>query len=365
MTSDGAEPPDAADGAGTPPLIFALGLRRLRYLFLGGRKGKKVNMRTFIPILALSLASIFSAAPPTCGAEEPPAWAYPMNPPDFKPRPEDGILRRVPGSSATYSVTQLRDRFLAPVWHPGDHPPLPPIVAQGRQPNVFACGFCHRADGPGGPENSSLAGLPAAYIVQQMADYKSGARKTSVPQRLPPTLMISLSKDITDAEVEAAAAYFSTLKPRANIKVVETDTVPKTFVAGWFLAASKSGEQEPIGQRIIEVPEDLEQFENRDSRAQFIAYVPVGSIAKGAALVSTGGAGKTLPCAICHGPDLKGLGGVPPIAGRSPSYVVRQLYDIQNGARAVVATQLMKATVANLTVDDMLSIAVYLASQTP
>jgi cytochrome c553 len=113
------------------------------------------------------------------------------------------------------------------------------------------------------------------------------------------------------------------------------------------------------------VPEDLEQFENRDPRSQFIAYVPIGSIAKGAALVSTGGEGKTLQCAICHGQDLKGLGGIPSIVGRSPSYVVRQLYDIQNGARAGMAAQLMKATVANLTVEDMVSIAAYLASQTP
>jgi cytochrome c553 len=177
--------------------------------------------------------------------------------------------------------------------------------------------------------------------------------------------MTSSSKDITDGEVEAAAGYFSALKPRTNIRVVETDSVPKTFVAGWFLAASKTGEKEPIGQRIIEVPENLEQFENRDPRARFIAYVPIGSIVKGAALVSTGGAGKTLQCAICHGPDLKGLGNVPPITGRSPSYVVRQLYDIQSGARAGVATQLMKQTVANLTIDDMVSIAAYLASLTP
>jgi cytochrome c553 len=230
---------------------------------------------------------------------------------------------------------------------------------------VFACGFCHRADGSGGPENSSLAGLPAAYIVQQMADFKTGVRKSAVPKRGPVALMISLSKDITDAEVEAAAIYFSALRPRINISVVETDRVPPSFVAGWFLAASKTGEKEPIGQRIIEVPEDLEQFENRDPRSRFIAYVPAGSVAKGSALVNTGGAGKTLQCTICHGPDLKGLGGIPPIAGRSPSYVVRQLYDIQNGARAGVVTQLMKQTVANLTVDDMLSIAAYLATLTP
>src|SRR5262245_47975426 len=110
------------------------------------------------------VACSFSFAPPILAAEEAPAWAYPVNPPDLKPRTEDGVPRRVPESSATYSVTQLRDRFIAPVWHPGEHPQLPPVVAEGRKPNVFACGFCHRADGPGGPENASLAGLPAAYI---------------------------------------------------------------------------------------------------------------------------------------------------------------------------------------------------------
>jgi len=318
-------------------------------------------VKTFISILALSLASLSSTA---LGADGPPPWAYPVNPPELKPRAEDGIARRVPASSATYSVTQLRDRFISPVWHPGDHPPLPTIVAEGRKPNVFACGFCHRAEGTGGPENASLGGLPAAYIVQQMADYKSGARKTSVQKRNI-DLMIALSKDITDAEVQAAAAYFSALKPKSNIRVVETATVPKTTVAGWFLAASNTAEKEPIGQRIIEVPEDVEQFENRDPRSQFIAYVPIGSVARGEVLVSTGGAGKTLQCAICHGQDLKGLGELPSIAGRSPSYVVRQLYDIQNGARAGKGAQLMKAAVVNLTVEDMASIAAYLASRAP
>src|SRR5882672_5007125 len=104
--------------------------------------------------------------------------------PPFPARAADGgVPRHVPNSSAAYTVTQLRDRFIAPVWHPEEHPPLPPVVSQGRKPDVFACGFCHRADGPGGPENSALAGLPAAYIVQQMNDYKSGARRTAVPKR--------------------------------------------------------------------------------------------------------------------------------------------------------------------------------------
>lgn len=322
-------------------------------------------MTKFIAILALASASVLVAALPAYGAEGPPAWAYPVNPPDFKLSPDDGAPRRVPDSTATYTLSQLRDRFIAPDWHPAEYPPMPEVVARGRKPDVFACGFCHRADGPGGPENSSLAGLPAAYIVQQMADFKSGARKTSVPQRVPTQLMTSLSKAATDAEVAAAAAYFSALKPKSTIRVVETDTVPKSYVAGWFLAALKTGDKEPIGQRIIEVPEDLERFEYRDTHVQFIAYVPVGSIAKGEVLVKSGGSGKTIQCAICHGPDLKGLGAVPRISGRSPSYNVRQLYDIKHGARAGVGSALMKEVVSKLSEDDMVAIAAYLASQAP
>jgi len=241
---------------------------------------------------------------------------------------------------------------------------MPEVVARGRKPDVFACGFCHRADGPGGPENASLAGLPAAYIAQQMSDYKSGVRKTSVPKRNI-DLMISLAKAATDAEVDAAAAYFSSLKPKAIIRVVETDSVPKTYVAGWFLAAVKSGDKEALGQRIIEVPENLEQFEHRDTHARFIAYVPVGSIAKGEMLVKSGGSGKTIQCATCHGTDLKGVGAIPRIGGVSPSYSVRQLYDINYGARAGAASAQMKDVVSKLSADDMVSIAAYLASQAP
>src|SRR5437870_3131455 len=219
------------------------------------------TMKTVAALLIMfPLTLVLARVTPAQSGEAPPAWAYPVNPPDFKLPPDDGTLRRVPDSSAAFTLTQLRDLFFAPDWHPGDHPPMPEIVSRGRKPDVRACGVCHRADGPGGPENSGLAGLPAAYIVQQMADFKSGARKTAVPERIPPQLMITLSQAATGAEVEAAAAYFAALKPRTILKVVETDIVPKTFVFGWHLAATKSGEKEAIGQRIIEIPEDLERF---------------------------------------------------------------------------------------------------------
>ena len=298
-----------------------------------------------------------------CGAQTPPEWAYPVNPPGFKPRADDGAPRRVDGSNAAYTLTQLRDRFISPVWYPSEHPAQPEVVARGRKPDVFACGFCHRADGPGGPENANLMGLPAKYIVQQMADYKSGARRTAVPGRNV-DLMISLAKAASDAEIQAAAAYFSAVRPRAVIRVVESESVPRTYVTGWHLARIDKGELEAIGQRIIEVPEVLEQFEKRDTHARFIAYVPPGSVKKGETLAATGG-GKTVACAGCHGRALSGTADVPGIAGRSPTYLFRQLYEFRHGGRAGVRSQLMKPTVENLALEEMIGLAAYAASLVP
>ena len=149
------------------------------------------------------------------------------------------------------------------------------------------------------------------------------------------------------------------------IRVVETATVPKTRVAGWFLAALPGGEMEPIAGRIIEVPEDLERFEMRDARSHFIAYVPPGSVEQGRQLATTGGNGKSAPCTICHGPELSGVGPIPGLAGRSPSYLVRQLYDFQHGTRAGPWSPLMVPNVIKLTLDDMVALAAYAASLAP
>jgi cytochrome c553 len=314
--------------------------------------------------LVVSAVAGLAAGASLAAAVEPPGWAYPVNPPGFKGRIDDGQPRRVPDSTAGYTITQLRDLFAAPVWHPEDHPPLPPIVASGRKPAVFACGVCHRADGPGGPENANIAGLPADYIVQQMVDYRSGARTTSVPGRAPQANMIALAKAITDDEIREAAAWFAARPARHTVRVVESADVPKMVVAGWFLADAKTGAREPIAGRIIETPDDVEQFENRDTHARFTAYVPPGSIERGQALAA-GVAGTTVACATCHGPDLKGLAAVPPIVGRSPTYAVRQFVDFQTGARNGAAAALMKPVVATLTLDDMVALAAYLASRAP
>lgn len=294
-----------------------------------------------------------------------PAWAYPMNPADFKPASDDGSIRRVPDSAAGYTLTQTRDRFAATDWHPGDHPPMPEVVASGRKPEVFACGWCHRADGPGGPENANLMGLPYAYIVQQMKDFRSGERKTSISKRTPTTLMIAGSKAISDADIDAAARYFSSLKARQNLRVVEAAVVPESTVNGWVHVPAATGKTEPIGQRIIEMPENPEHFESRDSRARFIVYAPPGSLDRGMHLVKTGADGRSIPCATCHGPDLKGTESLPPIAGRSPSYLARQIHDIRTGARAGPNAAQMRPVVEKLTDSDIVAIAAYLASLAP
>jgi cytochrome c553 len=240
---------------------------------------------------------------------------------------------------------------------------MPEIVAHGRKPDARACSLCHYPNGKGRPENAGIAGLPYAYFVQTMADFKADARKSADSRKANTNIMIAIAKAMTDDEVKASAEYFASMKWTPWIKVVETATVPKTRIAGGMFLKLDGGDTEPIGQRIIETPEDTERTEVlRDPRSGFIAYVPVGSVKKGETLVTTGG-GKTTRCGVCHGADLRGLGPVPGIAGRSPSYTVRQLYDTQRGTRKGVWADLMKPVVAELTEDDMLAIAAYAASR--
>ena len=317
-------------------------------------------------VLFVSLAAICAfaqAAPQQSGL---PAWAYPDVQPGHEAAPETSGPRSVPGSTVHYEPAQLKDAFFAPDWHPEEHPAMPPVVAHGRKPDVWACGYCHRADGPGGPENTSIYGLPFEYIVEQMADYKSGKRSTAVPGRVPQDAMIRIAKAVSDEEVTAAARYFSSVKPRSNIRVVETSRVPKVYVATWLWAFEPGAPAtEPLGERIIDTPASLERHENRDSHTQFVAYVPTGSVRQGAAIVNGKMPSKAPACGTCHGKSLTGQGAVPGIAGRYPSYVVRQLYEFQTGIRAGQGAAMMVPVVGQLSTQDMIAIAAYLASLKP
>jgi len=323
-----------------------------------------MNSRTRLSIASLiSLAFVFLASAQN---PSPPYWAFTVNPDQAATtKTPDSAPQHVPGSTASFTLAQVHDVYHPPDWHPNAHPPMPPIVAYGRAPDVWACSYCHLPNGQGRPENSRLAGLPAGYIIRQMAEFKSGQRKCSEPRHAPVANMIGIASRASDQEIKEAAAYFSSLERKPWIRVVETSTVPKTHVAGWMLVASEPAATEPIGPRIIEMAENLERTELRDDASGFVAYVPEGSLKKGKELVTTGGSGRTVACAKCHGIGLRGTGNVPPIAGRSPSYIVRQLFDIQNGARTGLLAQQMRAPTAKLTLDDMIAIAAYTASLRP
>jgi cytochrome c553 len=322
-------------------------------------------MKTIAGAVVIALA-VF----PAIAANEPIPWAYAIPPapaagtPPAAPAPTDTSVKHLSGSSGAFTRAQISDRFAPADWYPGDHPGMPDVVAHGKKPDVWACGLCHYPNGKGRQENAGVAGLPVEYFIQTMHDFKDGKRKSAEPRKNNSKLMMTFAQGMTDDEIKAAAEYFGAMKWTPWIKVVETNTVPKTRNAnGMFLV--EGNEKEPLGKRILETPQDAEATEVlRDPHSAFFAYVPPGSIKKGEALV-TKASSKTTQCGVCHGADLKGIGPVPGIAGRSPSYLVRQMYDMQQGARNGAWTQLMKPVVADLSEEDLIDIAAYTSSRIP
>lgn len=322
-------------------------------------------MRCIFRVLAATFAAALSV-----GAQGPPGWAYGFPPAGAQPAPAgagrggqaapDTSPKKLEGSKFEFTRAQISDGFGPADWFPEDHPVMPEIVAHGRRPDVRACSLCHYPNGKGRAENAGISGLSIPYFIQQMLDFKEGNRKSAEPRKANTNAMAALAKAMTDEEIKATAEYFGAIKFTPWIKVIETAMVPKTRIAGGLFIALEGTETEPLGQRIIEVPENTEMTEVlRNPRSGFIAYVPAGSIKKGEALAASG------QCALCHGADLKGIVPVPAIAGRSPSYLVRQMYDMKQGARKGLWTGLMKSAVANLSEEDMLNLAAYVASRTP
>ena len=318
---------------------------------------------------ALAIALQFLATP-VAAEFVVPAWAYPTDPPSIatpSAPSDDGTLLRVPGSRVEFTRSQVTDLFAPPDWHPNSHPPMPEVVARGRKPEVIACGYCHLPDGQGRPENAPLARPPGR--LHRGAGGCFSQRRTT--QRLawsahPATdLMLATAESATEAEVAEAARYFSGLSMKPGVEVIESASVPGTHVAGWLYVPTEGAAREPLGERIIEVAVHHERHELRDAKLGYLAYVPPGSIARGHDIVAKGGDGVTLPCGSCHGADLRGAGLVPPIAGRSPTYILRQLIGFRTGARAGADGAAMQPVVARLDVDDMIAIASYIGSLEP
>ena len=291
-----------------------------------------------------------------------PAWLFPNDPPGPVPATtEPDTLKTLPGSEKSYTSAQAHDLFNPPDWRPDLHPPMPDPVAHGREPDMMACAACHLPNGQGRPESASLSAQSATYLARQVADFRSGTRKSSNPRT---TLrMVGVARSVTDAELSEAIRYYAGQAYRPWIRVVETDTVAPTRVEN-RLRLPIDGPREPIGHRIVETVSDLERNQLRDPATGFVAYVPIGSISRGKNLVS-GKESRTVACRTCHGKDLRGEGDTPALAGRSPIYTARQLYDFQHGTRNGTMAAPMRAVVANLTEDDIIAIATYVGSMAP
>jgi cytochrome c553 len=345
------------------------------------QKGETMK-HLIVSAAALALGTAAGLATAAQAADVPPPWAYGFTTPPpatrpapaapaANPQPPDNVKGlTVEGSPLIFTRAEVANRYGPADWFPGDHAAMPDVVAHGKekaQPPVYACSLCHLPNGRGRPENANLTGLSYDYIVQQLTDFKNGARKSSDFRKGNTNLMAGFAKNLTDDEIKAAAKYFSSIPARPWVKVVETETAPKARPQGG-LFVTISGPQagtEALGDRILEVPADNEEAElKRNDHSGFIAYVPPGSVKKGEILVTTG-AGKVTACTACHGTDLRGLGPVPRLAGRSPSYLVRQLYDIQHGNRTGAWSPLMAPVVSKLDQDDLLNAAAYLASLEP
>jgi cytochrome c553 len=308
-------------------------------------------MRNAVCVLTMTLVGALALAQQGSGVR--PAWAFPVADKDQPNVPESTEARHLTGSAKAYTPQQIDDLSNPPDWYPEEHGSVPQIVQKGKGA-VLACGACHLMSGHGHPESADITGFSAEYITQQMMNFKSGDRKDTAR-------MNAIAKDITDDDIKQSAAWFAALKPGVWIKVVEADMVPKSYVSsrGRMRLPHPEGGTEALGKRIIELPDDAFRATSRDPHSGFTAYVPKGSIAKGATLVSSGG------CTGCHGDGLKGSGDFPRLAGLHPIYLVRQLSNFQSGANAASSAGLMKDIVASMTEDDMIAIAAYAASLAP
>lgn len=300
--------------------------------------------------------------PPQAPAQRTPQVATPAPPAPGAPPP---VLLQAEGSKLQFTQQQVSNNYGPADWFPDDHPPMPDVVAHGK-PNVArACGLCHLPDGRGRPENAPVQGLPHDYIVQQLRDFAQGLRHSADPRKANTGEMENIAKALTPAEIEEVAKYFSSIKVPQYIRVVEVEMVPTMNIQGEIYFPTPDGAQEPIGVRILETPENAAQTRMRNPKSGFIAYAPVGSIKRGQALATTGGGGKTIACSTCHGPDLKGVGPIPNIAGRSPSYLARQMYDIKLGTRNGALAALMKPVVEKLDDSDVVDLIAYVSSLRP
>lgn len=311
--------------------------------------------------LAFAMGAALAATDANAAGDDPfraaEAWVFPKShsPDPSVPKQAQAPKRdrnkplHVPGSTRTYTLAQTDTDFEVADWFPQDHPPMPHIVTSGRKP-AWACAACHKPGGEGFPSTASLAGLSKVYLREQLQAFRGGQRDNHV--------MTKEARNLDAADGQAAVRYFSGLKIKSHERVVETTSVPRTHWDDYVLEPDHDAVRESLGERIIEVqPRD----DNSSERTIYTAYVPRGSITAGAKIAARG-VGAAPSCESCHGANLQGVGDIPYLAGRSPTYLVRELILFRLGRRTNPGAAPMRAEVSHLTLKDMIDVAAYAAS---
>jgi cytochrome c553 len=297
-----------------------------------------------------------------------PEWAYTPPVPGAPPPPsalpaDDNAVVRIPGTTKTFTRGELRALKETMDWFPEDRRGTIPDVVRFGKEGTRQCTLCHLPDGSGRPENAPVSALHPAYFMQQMQDYRNGLRKSADPRKANTNTMIAYARATTVEDDRAAAEYFAQQPYPRRMKVVESKTAPKVRMQGGMhmaIPANEGGGMEPLrADDLVEVPDDNLRAEARDTRMPWTVYVPPGTLNRGKQ------AAAKHQCAVCHGANLEGVGPIPPLAGRSPSYTVRQLFDMKTGARRGPWSEVMKPIVASMSVQEMAAVAAYAASIPP
>ena len=306
------------------------------------------------------------AAPIPAGLPE---WAYTPPPPPGSPPPpsalpaDDNAVVSIPGTTRTFTRDQLRAQKETMDWYPEDRHGTVPNVARFGKEGVRQCTLCHLPDGSGRPENAPISTYHPVYFMQQMQDFQDGLRKSADPRKANTNTMIGFAKATTLEEERAVAEYFAQQPYPRRMKVVESKTAPRVRLQGGMhmaVPATEGGAMVPIpADEIVEVPDDNLRAEARDTRMSWTAYVPPGTLNRGKQVVAK------YQCTTCHGANLEGVGPVPALAGRSPSYTMRQLFDMQQGTRRGPWAALMKPITSRMTVQEMMAASAFAASVSP
>ncbi|HEX7324409.1 MAG TPA: c-type cytochrome [Rhodanobacteraceae bacterium] len=179
-------------------------------------------------------------------------------------------------------------------------------------PAAATCAACHGADGMGNAATGypRLAGLNAAYLLRQLEDFASGARRNPVMQ--------PIAHGLGAQQRKALAAYFS------GLPVVSDGASPAA-------AASTAGADRGLGATLA-------------LRGRWSRQIP--------------------GCVKCHGPRGVGVGAnFPPLAGQPAAYLASQLRAFKDGSRRDDPLGLMRHVASGLSAKDIAAVAAWFAAQ--